>query len=81
MVLFRKRGVLENADDDESLIAHLTRAKYQKMLDNQQIHTGMLPKLKNCFEALKKGVEAVYITNQDGLSKVPSSSGTKISET
>lgn len=77
---FEKKGVLENADDDDSLVAHLTREKYESMRANEQIHTGMLPKLKNCFEALDKGVHAVYITNQDGLSKLPNSSGTKVSE-
>jgi acetylglutamate kinase len=78
---FEKKGVLENVDDDESVIDHLTLSKYESMLASNQIHTGMLPKLKNCFDALAKGVDAVYITNQDGLSKLPDSSGTKISET
>lgn len=77
---FEKKGVLENVDDDQSVIDHLTREKYESMLARKQIHTGMLPKLKNCFAALNQGVDAVYITNQDGLSSLPNSSGTKISE-
>ncbi|NND33670.1 MAG: acetylglutamate kinase, partial [Saprospiraceae bacterium] len=76
---FEKKGVLENVSDENSVVASLTQEKYREMLNRQLIHTGMLPKLKNCFDALNAGVQKVYITDYLGIQNIPIPSGTKIS--
>src|SRR5690606_7534893 len=50
---FEKKGVLENAQDDESVIEILDSKKYQYLKENKIIGDGMLPKLHNCFLALE----------------------------
>ena len=77
---FEKKGVLYNIEDENSVIPVLTRELFSDMLNQESIHTGMIPKLKNCYEALNQGVAAVYITDQHGISKIPEPSGTKVSE-
>lgn len=58
---FEKKGVLADAEDDESVIELLNKVKYQELLDEKVISDGMLPKLHNCFEALEAGVTRVYL--------------------
>lgn len=58
---FEKKGVLSDANDDESVISEINRKKYQELLDNKIISDGMLPKLHNCFEALENGVEQIFL--------------------
>jgi len=59
---FEKKGVLRNIDDENSVIKHIDSKKYTQLLDDGIIADGMLPKLENCFHALKNGhVEKVCI--------------------
>lgn len=58
---FEKRGVLEDVEDELSVIEHIDSEKYEKMKQAGGIADGMLPKLENCFEALKEGVKRVVI--------------------
>lgn len=58
---FEKKGVLANANDDESVIDEINGRKYKELLDDKVISDGMLPKLHNCFEALNKGVSKIYL--------------------
>jgi acetylglutamate kinase len=75
---FEKKGVLKNVEDDESVMINLSHPVYQEMLQNRQIHTGMKPKLENCFRALNQGVHSIYITNTAGIKNIPAASGTQI---
>jgi acetylglutamate kinase len=36
---------------------------YKELKNNKVIAEGMLPKMENCFEALRKGVDKVIIGN------------------
>lgn len=63
---FDKKGVLENADDDNTLISELGVNNFIKMKQTGKIHTGMLPKLDNGFLALKGGVKQVKLGNSMG---------------
>ncbi len=72
---FEKKGVLENPDDNDSVIPNLTRELFAEHKESGVISEGMIPKLDNGFAALKQGVSEVYITNIDGL-KNGFSSGT-----
>ena len=58
---FEKQGVLEDVENEDSVIEQLDLLKYEEMKEHGQIAEGMLPKLKNCFDALDKGVSRVLI--------------------
>ncbi len=68
---FDKKGVLEDADNNNSLINELGLDAFLSMKQSKSIHTGMLPKLDNGFLALKEGVNNVKLGNSMG-------SGTKL---
>jgi acetylglutamate kinase len=74
---FEKPGVLSNADDDSSVIPHITKEKFQQLVADGVISGGMLPKLENAYDAINKGVARVMITRADNLD---GSNGTLISE-
>lgn len=58
---FEKQGVLEDIGNEDSVIDRIDLTKYKEMKARGQIAEGMLPKLKNCFDALEKGVSRVLI--------------------
>ena len=58
---FEKQGVLENIDDDGSVIETINPQKYKNLKTAQVIHSGMIPKIDNCFDALANGVNEVKI--------------------
>lgn len=58
---FEKQGVLTSIEDENSVIPHIDVTLYQSLLEKEVIADGMLPKLKNCFDALHKGVQKVSI--------------------
>ncbi|MHA7057537.1 acetylglutamate kinase [Aquimarina sp. M1] len=62
---FELKGVLENIEDKDSVIEHIDLEKYTELRDAEVIADGMLPKLKNCFDALQKDVRKVHIANAD----------------
>lgn len=69
---FELNGVLMDITNKTSVISTLTKSKYDELLEKHLISEGMLPKLKNCFDALQKGVRKVYIGNQNLFSGIPS---------
>ena len=62
MYCFEKKGVLRDADDDESVIPHINEAEFKRYVEDGTIQGGMIPKLENSFEALHAGVAKVVIT-------------------
>ncbi|WP_299256457.1 acetylglutamate kinase [uncultured Aquimarina sp.] len=62
---FELKGVLENIEDKDSVIEYIDLEKYTELRDAEAISDGMLPKLKNCFDALQKDVSKVHIANAD----------------
>ena len=58
---FEKKGVLADAADDNSVIEQINEEKYQELLREKIISDGMLPKLHNSFQALKRGVSKVIL--------------------
>jgi acetylglutamate kinase len=73
---FEKPGVLSDPNDDNSVITELTTGTYQAYKKQGIIHSGMIPKIDNSFDALKKGVKQVIITS---ASTLDIHSGTRIS--
>lgn len=58
---FEKKGVLMDVADDDSVVEHIDLRTYQRLLKDNIIADGMLPKLENCFHALNKNVSKVCI--------------------
>ncbi|MEX0289262.1 MAG: acetylglutamate kinase [Flavobacteriaceae bacterium] len=64
---FEKKGVLEDIEDEDSVILQINSRSYQELLDKKIIADGMLPKLKNCFDALQRDVHKVCIGDMNML--------------
>ena len=58
---FEKPGVLFDADDDTSVIPTINQELYSKLKTEGAIHSGMIPKLDNCFNSLNRGVQKIKI--------------------
>ena len=58
---FEKPGVLFDAEDDSSVIEAINPELYAQLKAEQAIHSGMIPKLDNCFNSLSKGVQQIRI--------------------
>jgi acetylglutamate kinase len=58
---FEKPGVLYDAEDDSSVISTINQELYTKLKAEKAIHSGMIPKLDNCFNSLSKGVQKIKI--------------------
>lgn len=58
---FEKSGVLEEIEDETTIISELSFPQFNEMRASNTIYAGMLPKLTNGFNALKKGVNSVQI--------------------
>ncbi|MFA6060842.1 MAG: acetylglutamate kinase [Taibaiella sp.] len=67
---FEKNGVLKNIHDNESNIPFITKENKQQLISEGIIHSGMLPKIHNAFEALNKGVHQITIGKWDKLSEL-----------
>jgi acetylglutamate kinase len=64
---FEKQGVLSNPNDNESIIPLITEKSYKRLLEEEKVVGGMIPKLDNAFTALNNGVEEVVIKHADNL--------------
>ena len=64
---FEKRGVLFNADDEESVIPRIDHSSFDRLKAEGVISGGMIPKLENAFAAIGKGVSEVVITRANHL--------------
>ena len=65
---FEKPGVLMNEHDDKSVIPEIDPALFAELKTQGVVNAGMVPKLENGFNALRRGVSSVVITNAQGLS-------------
>ena len=54
-------GVCKDPSDKSTLISSLTLAEAYRMIEDGYIGGGMLPKIKNCIEAVENGVKRVYV--------------------
>ena len=58
---FEKNGVLESIEDDNSVIEDINTETYEGLKERGIIADGMLPKLNNCFHAIRNKVDKVCI--------------------
>jgi len=79
---FEKKGVLQDIDDEDSLIREIDPVRYEELKVQRIIHSGMLPKLDNAFTAIACGVQAVIIGKSDDLGQLKENKpfGTRLSK-
>jgi acetylglutamate kinase len=66
---FELNGVLSNLKDKKSVVKNINSKTYKTLLEDGIIVDGMLPKLENCFNALKNGVYKVNMGSTSMLTK------------
>ncbi len=66
---FEKKGVLEDIEDESSVIQLVNKKIYQLLLDGKKLADGILPKIDNAFAAINSGVQEVLIGHADDLLK------------
>jgi acetylglutamate kinase len=54
-------GLLEDVDDESSLIPRLTSAELREKIEHESVSAGMIPKLKACADAVDGGVGSAHI--------------------
>lgn len=64
---FEKKGVLENIEDENSVINLINKEKYRQLLVDKKLADGILPKIDNAFAAIDNGVMEVLIGHADDL--------------
>lgn len=64
---FEKKGVLENVDDENSVISLINKEKYKELLTGKKLADGILPKIDNAFAAIDSGVREVLIGDAGDL--------------
>jgi len=76
---FEKKGVLMDANDEDSVISTMNLSSYNDLKEQQVIHSGMIPKADNAFTAVQSGVSKVIIGKAEDLMELISgSAGTTI---
>lgn len=73
LLTFDLPGVLRDVNDPNSLIREFPQHLFSELKSAGAIHTGMIPKLENAFNALKSGVKTVRICK---FSEINSDHGT-----
>lgn len=64
---FEKKGILENVDDDNTVINLISKPIYQQLLSEQKLFAGILPKIDNAFAAIDAGVKEVLVGDAKDL--------------
>ena len=54
-------GLLEDVEDEDSLIPRLTAAELRQRMASSSVSNGMIPKLKACADAVEQGVPFAHI--------------------
>ena len=78
---FELKGVLQDIKNENSLIELITPEIFLQLKASQTISKGMIPKISNALEAIKNGVNCVYIGHVNYLNKMMAddvNAGTKI---
>ena len=57
------RGVLEDKDDPESLINKIVVSEVRQLMNRGIISGGMIPKVECCVEAIRRGVNKVFVVD------------------
>lgn len=61
IILTDVQGVLEDPDDEDSLISKLSVEKAEELIENEKITEGMIPKTKACIKSVNNEVNRAHI--------------------
>ena len=76
---FEKKGVLKDVADDATVVKEIRADEFEGLKADGTVQGGMIPKLHNAFEAINKGVSAVYIGKANELNELANGTfGTKM---
>jgi acetylglutamate kinase len=64
---FEKKGVLEDVNNDDSVITLITKEKYKQLIAENKLFDGIIPKIDNAFDAINSGVKEVLIGDANDL--------------
>ena len=64
---FEKKGILENPDDEKSVLPSLNLEQYRLLQQKTSVSGGILPKLDSAFAAAASGAETVIIGSSADL--------------
>jgi len=67
---FEKKGVMQDPEDDASLIPLISYDEFQQLKEDGIVVEGMIPKLEDAFSSLKAGVSKVCIMHYQRISTV-----------
>lgn len=67
---FEKNGVLENIENEDSVISKIVPETYAQYKNQGIINDGMIPKIDNAFSAIEKGVKSVFIVKETFLKEL-----------
>lgn len=56
-----EKGILENKDDEDSLIREVSASEAGELISEGIVSGGMMPKVRCCIDAIRRGVEKVFI--------------------
>ncbi|MEO8109567.1 MAG: acetylglutamate kinase [Ginsengibacter sp.] len=77
---FEKNGILEDVNDEDSVIPKMDIDLYKKLKQENRLYAGILPKIDNALFAANNGVAEIIIGNSNSLLQlVNGENGTKIS--
>lgn len=66
---FEHAGVLADPEDETSVIHHIGRADFARLVADGVVVGGMIPKIENSLAAVEAGVARVIITRADALAQ------------
>jgi acetylglutamate kinase len=64
---FEKPGVLIDEKQPDSILPTLSEPEFNRLKEDGVVHSGMLPKLSNGFQAIQKGVSEVWVGNYQSI--------------
>jgi len=70
--VFEKQGVLRDLNRPDSVIERIDEAGFHQLKSDGVIHEGMLPKIHNALQSVKKGVSKVCIGSHEMISNTES---------
>ena len=56
-----EKGILKNKDDEDSLIREVSASEAGELISEGIVSGGMMPKVRCCIDAIRRGVEKVFI--------------------
>lgn len=65
---FERRGVLKDVTNENSVIKQIESSRFSFLQEEGIISEGMIPKIKNAFDAINRGVGDVFIGSSEDLS-------------